>query len=93
MYNVLDEFAHESLAIRVGRKLKAVDVNDVLSDLFIARGLPAHIRSHNAPSSSVAAGSQKTLVCGSALSVAICSSRCFWSKALGCQNLSCRFRV
>ena len=40
MLNVLDEFTHECLAIRVGRKLKAVDVIDVLSDLFILRGVP-----------------------------------------------------
>jgi hypothetical protein len=32
------------LAIRVARKLKAIDVIDVLSDLFILRGVPAHIR-------------------------------------------------
>ena len=37
MLNVLDEFTHESLAIRVARKLKAIDVIDVLSDLFILR--------------------------------------------------------
>jgi len=39
------EFTHECLAIRVARKLKAIDVIDVLSDLFILRGIPAHIRS------------------------------------------------
>ena len=49
MLNVLDEFTHESLAIRVARKLKAIDVIDVLSDLFILRGIPAHIRSDNGP--------------------------------------------
>jgi hypothetical protein len=42
MLNVLDEFTHEFLAIRVARKLKAIDVIDVLSDLFILRGIPAH---------------------------------------------------
>jgi transposase InsO family protein len=47
MLNVIDEFTHECLAIRVNRKLKAVDVIDVLSDLFILRGLPGHIRSDN----------------------------------------------
>ena len=47
MLNVLDEFTHESLAIRVARKLKAIDVIDVLSDLFILRGVPGHIRSDN----------------------------------------------
>jgi hypothetical protein len=38
-----DEFTHECLAIRVARKFKAIDVIDVLSDLFILRG---HSRSH-----------------------------------------------
>jgi putative transposase len=47
MLNVIDEFTHECLAIRVNRKLKAVDVIDVLSDLFILRGVPDHIRSDN----------------------------------------------
>jgi transposase InsO family protein len=49
MLNVLDEFGHECLAIRIARKLKATDVIDVLSDLFILRGIPAHIRSDNGP--------------------------------------------
>jgi putative transposase len=31
------------------RKLKAVDVIDVLSDLFILRGVPSHMRSDNVP--------------------------------------------
>jgi putative transposase len=47
MLNVLDEFTHECLAIRVARKLKAIDVIDVLSALLILRGVPAHIRSDN----------------------------------------------
>jgi putative transposase len=33
----------------VDRKLKAIDVIDVLSDLFILRGVPGHIRSDNGP--------------------------------------------
>ena len=49
MLNVIDEFTHESLAIRVDRKLKSIDVIDVLSDLFILRGVPEHIRSDNGP--------------------------------------------
>jgi len=49
MLNVIDEFTHECLAIRINRKLKAVDVIDVLSDLFILRGVPGHIRSDNGP--------------------------------------------
>lgn len=35
MLNVIDEFTRECIAIRVERKLKAVDVIDVLTDLFI----------------------------------------------------------
>lgn len=49
MLNVVDEFTHECLAIRVARKLKGIDVIDVLSDLFIVRGVPGHIRSDNGP--------------------------------------------
>jgi putative transposase len=49
MLNVIDEFTHECLAIRVGRRLKAADVIDVLSDLFILRGVPDHVRSDNGP--------------------------------------------
>jgi len=49
MLNVIDEFTRECLAIRINRKLKAIDVIDVLSDLFILRGVPGHIRSDNGP--------------------------------------------
>ncbi|PNQ19898.1 IS3 family transposase [Agrobacterium salinitolerans] len=49
MLNVIDEFTRECIAIRVERKLKATDVIDVLSDLFILRGVPTHIRSDNGP--------------------------------------------
>jgi len=45
MLNVIDAFTHECLAIRVSRKLKAADVIDVPSDLFILRGVPGHARS------------------------------------------------
>jgi hypothetical protein len=47
MLNLIDEFTHECLMIRVARRLKAVDVIDVLSDQFILRGVPGHIRSDN----------------------------------------------
>ena len=47
MLNVVDDLiltlskdSHESLAIRVARKLKSTDVIDALSDLFILRGMP-----------------------------------------------------
>jgi Integrase core domain/HTH-like domain len=49
LLNIIDEFTHECLAIRVSRRLKSVDVIDVLSDLFILRGIPEHIRSDNGP--------------------------------------------
>ncbi len=49
MLNVVDEFTRECLAIRVARKLKGADVIDVLSDLFILRGVPEHVRSDNGP--------------------------------------------
>jgi putative transposase len=49
MLNIVDEFAHECLAIRIERKLNSTDVIDVLSDLFITRGVPEHIRSDNGP--------------------------------------------
>jgi transposase InsO family protein len=49
MLNVIDEFTRECLAIRINRKLKSADVIDALSDLFILRGIPAHVRSDNGP--------------------------------------------
>ena len=49
MLNVIDEFTRECLAIRINRKLKSADVIDVLSDLFIMRGIPTHVRSDNGP--------------------------------------------
>jgi len=49
LLNIIDEFTHECLAIRVARRLQSIDVIDVLSDLFILRGVPAHIRSDNGP--------------------------------------------
>jgi hypothetical protein len=41
----IDEFTHKCLAIRVDRKLNSADAVDVLSDRFIPRGVPEHIRS------------------------------------------------
>jgi putative transposase len=49
MLNVIDEYTRECLAIRISRRLKAVDVIDVLTDLFILRGTPGHVRSDNGP--------------------------------------------
>ena len=47
--NILDEHTRECLAIRVQRKLSSTDVIDLLTDLFILRGVPAYIRSDNGP--------------------------------------------
>ena len=49
MLCIIDEFTREALAIRVARRLRATDVIDALSDLFILRGVPAYIRSDNGP--------------------------------------------
>lgn len=47
--NVVDEFTREYLSIRISQKLRSSGVIDVLSDLFILRGVPEHIRSDNGP--------------------------------------------
>lgn len=49
MLNLIDEFSRECLAIRIDRRLRSTDVIDVLSDPFILRGVPDHIRSDNGP--------------------------------------------
>ena len=49
MLCIIDEFTRESLMIRVARKLKATDVIEALCELFVSRGIPAHIRSDNGP--------------------------------------------
>lgn len=47
MLTVIDEFSRECLAIEVERKLKSDDVLQVLTGLFVERGVPEHIRSDN----------------------------------------------
>jgi putative transposase len=47
MLTVIDEFTRECLAIDVARRLTSEDVLERLSDLFIRRGVPQHIRSDN----------------------------------------------
>jgi putative transposase len=47
MLNVIDEYTRECLGIQVGRKLKAGDVQECLTELFCTRGVPEHIRSDN----------------------------------------------
>ena len=51
MLCVVDEFTREALAIRVAQRLSSSDVIDVLADLFLTHGTPAHILSDQGPSS------------------------------------------
>ncbi len=46
---VIDEFSRECLAMKVARSIKSQDVLDCLSDLFLIRWVPEHIRSDNGP--------------------------------------------
>ena len=46
---IIDEYSRECLAIDVARRLTNEDVLERLSDLFVRRGVPAHIRSDNGP--------------------------------------------
>jgi putative transposase len=47
--NIVDEFSHECMAAEVQRRFKADDVQAVVTDLFIERGVPEFIRSDNGP--------------------------------------------
>ena len=47
MLTIIDEFTRECLAIIVARKLKSDDVLQALTDLFVERGVPDHMRSDN----------------------------------------------
>jgi putative transposase len=49
MLNVIDEYTRECLSIDVSRRLTSEDVLERLSDLFVRRGVPEHIRSDNGP--------------------------------------------
>jgi transposase InsO family protein len=49
MLTVIDEYTRECLAIVVARQLTSDDVLQVLTDLFVERGPPDHIRSDNGP--------------------------------------------
>lgn len=49
MLTVVDEFSRECLAITVARKLNSDDILATLTDLFVGRGPPEHIRSDQGP--------------------------------------------
>lgn len=46
---IVDEHTRECLALKVARRIRNEDVIDVLRGLFIAHGIPEHIRSDNGP--------------------------------------------
>jgi transposase InsO family protein len=43
--NVIVEYTRECLAVKVARSLTHINVIEVLTDLFLERGVPVHIRS------------------------------------------------
>ncbi len=47
--NVIDEYTHECLAVRVARRLDHEDVHACLVELFCARGVPVHLRADEGP--------------------------------------------
>jgi transposase InsO family protein len=47
--SVVDEYTRECLALEIDRSITAADVVNVLTDLFMIRGVPVHIRSDNGP--------------------------------------------
>jgi len=49
MLTLINEYSRECLAIDVARKLTSENVLERLSDLFVRRGVPEHIRSDNGP--------------------------------------------
>ena len=49
MLTLIDEYSRECLVIDVARKLTSENVLERLSDLFVRRGVPEHIRSDNGP--------------------------------------------
>ena len=46
---LIDEYTRECLSLLVDRKLNSQNVLDELSNLFLTRGIPEHIRSDNGP--------------------------------------------
>jgi transposase InsO family protein len=47
LLTIVDEYTRECLAIRVARNLDSDDVLACLTELFVSRGIPDHIRSDN----------------------------------------------
>lgn len=49
LLTVIDEYTRECLAIKVARSIRSEEVLECLSELFLLRGTPDHIRSDNGP--------------------------------------------
>ena len=49
MLTLIDEYTRECLAIDVSRRMTSESILERLSDLFVRRGVPEHIRSDNGP--------------------------------------------
>lgn len=47
--SVVDEFTRECLCLKVARRMTSRDIIEVLRGLFLAHGVPEHIRSDNGP--------------------------------------------
>lgn len=47
--SVIDEFTRECLVLKVSRSITIADLIEFFQGLFVAHGLPAHIRSDNGP--------------------------------------------
>jgi len=46
---LIDEYTRECIAIRSGRSFRSDDVLHCLTEMFVTRGMPEHIRSDNGP--------------------------------------------
>lgn len=49
LMTLIDEFSRRCLAIRVARRINALDVIETLADVMLFEGIPAYIRSDNGP--------------------------------------------
>ena len=49
MLTLIDEYTRESLAVRVERRLRSLDVIETVADAMLSHGIPEHVRSDNGP--------------------------------------------
>ena len=79
MLNMVDEFTRQCLAIRVTRRLKSVDVIELLAELFMLRGAPGYIRSDNGPEFIAKAVQEWIAALGETTFNVHLNARVFWS--------------